>query len=68
MSQSVHPPVQAFDRVIDGRGATLLPGLIESHSHLSFADVALSTDLGYIAPEEHTLLTARHARTVSLRA
>jgi imidazolonepropionase-like amidohydrolase len=50
------------DRLVEGRGATLMPGLIESHAHLSFADVALSTDLGRIPPEEHTLITARHAR------
>ena len=29
-------------RVIDGRGATLMPGLIEAHSHLTFTDVAVS--------------------------
>src|SRR5690242_20058640 len=52
------------DRTIEGGGATLMPGLIESHAHLSFADVALSTDLGRIPPEEHTLITARHARTL----
>jgi imidazolonepropionase-like amidohydrolase len=62
--RGMQPPAQAFDRVIDGNGATLMPGLIESHSHLSFADVALSTDLGCIPPEEHTLITARHAHTL----
>jgi imidazolonepropionase-like amidohydrolase len=51
-------------RVIDGRGATLMPGLIESHAHLTFGDVALSTHLGRMPPEEHTLLTARHACTL----
>ncbi|HWQ39629.1 MAG TPA: amidohydrolase family protein [Burkholderiales bacterium] len=49
-------------RVVDGRGATLMPGLIEAHAHLSFTDVAASIELGSIPPEEHTLLTARNAR------
>ncbi len=49
-------------RVIDGQGATLMPGLIEAHSHLSFTDVAQSVELGFIPPEEHTLRTAQNAR------
>jgi imidazolonepropionase-like amidohydrolase len=49
-------------RVIDGRGATLMPGLIEAHSHLSFTDFAQSVELGFIPPEEHTLRTAQNAR------
>ena len=49
-------------RVIDGPGATLMPGLIEAHSHLSFTDFAQSVELGFIPPEEHTLRTAQNAR------
>jgi imidazolonepropionase-like amidohydrolase len=49
-------------KVIDGRGATLMPGLIEAHSHLTFTDVAVSVELGFIPPEEHVLKTARNAR------
>jgi imidazolonepropionase-like amidohydrolase len=48
--------------VVDGAGATLLPGLIESHAHLSFTDCAQSVDLGFIPPEEHVLATAGNAR------
>ena len=55
-------PAAAGARVVDGRGATLMPGLIEGHSHLSFTDVAVSVELGFIPPEEHTLKTARNAR------
>jgi imidazolonepropionase-like amidohydrolase len=47
---------------VDGRGATLMPGLIEAHSHLTFTDVAQSVELGFIPPEEHTLKTAQNAR------
>jgi imidazolonepropionase-like amidohydrolase len=48
--------------VVDGRGATLMPGLIEAHSHLTFTDVAQSVELGFIPPEEHMLKTAVNAR------
>ena len=48
--------------VVDGQGATLMPGLIEAHSHLTFTDVAQSVELGFIPPEEHMLKTALNAR------
>jgi imidazolonepropionase-like amidohydrolase len=47
--------------VLDGGGATLMPGLIEPHAHLSFTDFVQSVELGQIPPEDHTLLTARNA-------
>ncbi|MFN0039536.1 MAG: amidohydrolase family protein [Burkholderiales bacterium] len=47
--------------VLDGAGATLMPGLIEPHAHLSFTDFVQSVELGAIPPEDHTLLTARNA-------
>ena len=50
--------------VIDGKGATLMPGLIEPHAHLSFSNMSSSVQLGEIAPEEHTLITAKHARVM----
>ena len=49
-------------RVIDGGGATLMPGLIEAHAHVSFADLPDIAALGDIPPEEHTLLTAANAK------
>jgi len=48
--------------VVDGAGATLVPGLVESHAHLSFTDFAQSVDLGFIPPEEHVLATVANAR------
>ena len=48
--------------IVDGQGATLMPGLVEAHSHLTFTDVAQSVELGFVAPEEHMLRTARNAR------
>ena len=40
----------------------LMPGLVESHSHLSFANTADLESLGAIPAEEHTLLTMKHAK------
>ncbi len=48
--------------VIDGGGATLMPGLVEAHAHPSFANTANLEALGDIPPEEHTLLTMKHVR------
>ncbi len=50
--------------VIEARGMTLMPGLVEGHAHLSFGKAAATTDLGDLPPEEHTLLTARNAKTL----
>ena len=45
------PPATAVTR-IDGRGRTLMPGLIDAHSHISVMAVsmgeALNADLGYV--------------------
>jgi imidazolonepropionase-like amidohydrolase len=48
--------------VVDGSGATLMPGLVEAHAHISFANTPDLESLGAIPPEEHTLLAARHAK------
>ena len=53
---------QAGCQVIEGRGMTLMPGLVEGHMHLSFEAVTRSEDLTLVPPEEHTLLTARQAK------
>jgi imidazolonepropionase-like amidohydrolase len=51
-------------RVIDGAGATLMPGLIEPHGHLSYPDAARNADFTRLPPEEHVLVTMRNARTM----
>jgi len=51
-------------RVVDGKGGTLMPGMVESHAHLSFTDIRVGSDLGNTPPEEHTLRTAAYARTL----
>jgi len=47
--------------VIDAGGATLMPGLVESHAHLGFADLP-SAELTRLPPEEHMLVTVRNAK------
>jgi len=49
-------------RLVDGGGATLMPGLVEAHSHLTFLDTADLESLGFVPPEEHTLRTAKNAK------
>src|SRR5258706_2146140 len=56
-------PGAAGATVIDGRGATLMPGLVESHAHLGLADVSLQ-DLDRLPIEEQMLITVRNARTM----
>jgi len=51
-------------RVIDGAGATLMPGLIEPHGHVSYPDAARDADFTRLPPEEHVLITMRNARTM----
>jgi imidazolonepropionase-like amidohydrolase len=46
------PPPAAGATVIDGAGATLMPGLVESHAHIGLADLG-SADLTRLPPEEH---------------
>ena len=49
--------------VIDGKGtATLMPGLIESHAHLSIDNTDDLASIGMVPPEETTLIAMRNAR------
>jgi imidazolonepropionase-like amidohydrolase len=56
-------PVPDGATVINGAGATLMPGLIESHAHIGLADLG-SLDLTRLPVEEHMLITVRNARTM----
>jgi imidazolonepropionase-like amidohydrolase len=50
-------------RVIDGGGTTtLMPGLIESHAHLSIDNTDDLASIGLVPPEETTLIAARNAK------
>src|SRR5438132_7209630 len=54
--------------VVDCGGATLMPGMVEAHAHLSWpSSVGRIFDAMVLPPEEHLLVTARNAR-VTLEA
>lgn len=48
--------------VIDGMGATLMPGLIEAHLHLSWNNAPGINPIQMMPPEEHMLVTAEMAK------
>lgn len=50
-------------RVVDGKGATLMPGLCDAHAHFSWNNGASLDALAEMGVEEHTLLSARSAKT-----
>lgn len=49
--------------VIDGAGATLMPGMTEAHTHFSWNNASSFDDIQIMPPEEHTLWTAGVAGT-----
>src|SRR5439155_1712898 len=51
-------------RVIDGAGATLMPGLIEPHGHVSYPDAPSNSACTRLPPEGHVLITMRNAKTM----
>lgn len=56
-------PAEGAD-IVDGDGATLMPGLTDAHAHLSFIDSVDLAGLGDLPPEEHTLETMKVAKLV----
>ena len=50
------------EEVVDGGGATLMPGLTEGHAHISYTNCAALRDIGTVPTEEHMLITAYNAK------
>lgn len=48
--------------IVDGGGATLMPGLTDAHAHLSFLDSASLGEINAQSAERHILETAKNAR------
>ena len=48
--------------IIDGKGMTLMPGLVEAHSHVTYSNMAKFNELGQIPLEEHTLMTLENVK------
>lgn len=47
---------------VDARGATLIPGLIDAHAHLSFPIVTYAYEIEDTPPEETILITMHNAK------
>ncbi len=50
--------------VIDGMGATLMPGMIDAHLHLSWNNAPGVDPINMMEPEEHMLVTMEMAKIV----
>ncbi len=51
-------------RVVDGAGATLMPGLVNSHGHITYPCVASLEEMGAMPVEENMLQASYNARLV----
>lgn len=49
--------------VIDGGGATLMPGMVNPHCHFTYSNAVSLADINALPVEEHVLVTMRNART-----
>ena len=56
-------PIEGVDEVIDGGGATLMPGLVNAHCHFTYNDATSLDDITALPVEEHMLVTMRNAKT-----
>jgi imidazolonepropionase-like amidohydrolase len=62
IAREASPPATDEALIVECAGATLMPGLVEPHAHLSFVDQATPAAFNAIPVEEHLLLTLKHAK------
>lgn len=62
VSRGVRGVAAAGYPVIDGAGCTLMPGMTEAHTHLSWNDQPSLDAIALMPPEEHTLFAADMAK------
>jgi len=56
------PPPQPGTRVVDCAGRTVMPGLTEAHTHISFDDLHAMHDAVATQPEDHVLIALANAQ------
>ncbi|MFD1611505.1 amidohydrolase family protein [Sphingomonas tabacisoli] len=64
ISRTTGQIAQADAQIVDARGLTLMPGLVEGHGHLSFEAVTATEDLIRPSPEEQVFSAARGAKAL----
>jgi imidazolonepropionase-like amidohydrolase len=66
ITRTGEPAITATDaQIIDGGGATLMPGMVEAHAHLSWpSSIERFIPQFVLPPEEQLLATIRNARVV----
>ena len=62
VGRSTAPISAAGATVIDGAGATLMPGMCEAHTHFSWNDAATLSAIQTMPLEEHVLWCAKVAK------
>ncbi|MSR14388.1 MAG: amidohydrolase family protein [Gammaproteobacteria bacterium] len=55
-------PREPDTAIINGGGRTLMPGLVEAHSHITYSNMTYLKELGQLPLEEHTMLTLQNAK------
>lgn len=56
-------PREGVDDIIDGRGTTLMPGLVNPHCHFTYNNATSLADITALPVEENLLVAIRNAKT-----